>query len=234
MTERRILDGKNGDPDRGSLDSPPDPHTTVPRPSVLLRLAPLVLTACRTGNDPYSLYQAVLKDHSADTGRGFLPSVHERQLERFEKVVSWYEEGRLESTEDFLWSAGALVESDEARHLELASVLALKAAERGDPRGFTFHACATDLLLIDKGAPTQRYGTVPVYYPVIEEWRLYPVDPTTTDVERKGMGVPPLEELLAWAEQLNDEDITRRLRGELVHPVDPTRYPLNKAADDDE
>jgi hypothetical protein len=49
----------------------------------------------------------------------------------------------------------------------------------------------------------QRYGTQYVYEPVLKGWRLYPIDPRTTDAERKAMGVPPLDELKKAEDLLN-------------------------------
>ena len=39
---------------------------------------------------------------------------------------------------------------------------------------------------------------------MLEKWRLYPVDPRTSDEERRAMGVAPLSELLARTEKLNE------------------------------
>lgn len=180
---------------------------------------------------PRALYDDVLKDLGGPGVGSFDARLIERQNERYALVVKWIEEGRVVTAEDHLWCAGALVESDSSEHLQLAHDLALRAAELGDERGFTFEAYATDKLLVDAEAPFQRYGTVIVYSPVLERFELYPVDPRTTDTLRKSVGVPPLEQLLAEVASLNEQSITRRLRGEKVAPERDDLYPMNRPAD---
>ena len=55
-----------------------------------------------------------------------------------------------------------------------------------------------------KGDQPQRYGTQYVYEPIVKKWSLYTWDETTTDAERRAMGVPPLAEALARVEILNN------------------------------
>ena len=98
--------------------------------------------------------------------------------------------------------------------------------------GFTVQAHATDRLLVTRRARYQLYGTVIIYEPALKRHQLYPVDPSTTDAIRRSMGVPSLAQLLVEVDELNDSEITRRLRGEIedvdlessnektMHPVD--------------
>jgi len=211
----------------------------VPSRSLRSASAPLLgclfaLASCRSMPDhPRAMYEAVMRDLGGSRAGGFDSEVLERQRERFARIEQWAREGELESAEDYLWSAGALAESDESRQLELAHTLALQAAEMGDARGFTIGAYAEDKILVDAAAPCQRYGTVIVFQPVLERYELYPVDPLTTDAVRHAMGVPSLAELQAQVEALNQEPIAARLRGELVRKEVDGEYPLRTAPEDD-
>lgn len=187
-------------------------------PAALLLPFALAVAAngCRSsdpiGKDPRSLYEGLLRDLSPESGGGLRVEDLERQSERCEKIHAWHAEGRLETAEDFYFASAVLVESDVAPDLELAFTLASRAAELGDERAWTLVAYSTDKQLVDRGAEHQLYGTVIVYEPVLERFALYPVDPTTTDVERGAMGVPPLAQLLAEVEDLNRTTFAERLR----------------------
>jgi len=128
----------------------------------------------------------------------------DRQTARYQLVHEWHADGAIVSTSDYLWCAAALVTSDEVSDLKLAHELALKAAELGEARGFTVQAEATDKLLVRRGKP-QRYGTQYVFETIHQRWKLFPVDPRTTDVERRSMGIPPLAELMGKVDAMNAE-----------------------------
>ena len=180
----------------------------------LLPLLLLALAACQTTASTESLYKRMMADLTADDGRDALSAaVRERQEERYERVVLWHTEGELATATDYLWGAGILVRSDQDDHLILAQAMGQAAAERGDARGNAFAAEATDRLLMLQGLP-QRFGTQIVWEPVLREWRLYHVDPRTTDEERAELGVPPLAELESYVEIQNQSAFTKMLRGE--------------------
>ncbi len=176
---------------------------SLPRGRVLSYVLGLTLAlgACQLPPPtPSQLLAEVLEDFE---GGGGLRSVSlERQTERYAMVHTWHAQGTLISAEDHLWSAAALVTSDKPADLVLAGELALLAAELGDARGFTVQAESTDKLLLSAGKP-QRYGTQFIYEPVLERWKLYPMDATTSDAERRAMGVPPLAELMQRVNELN-------------------------------
>lgn len=180
-------------------------------PSAPLRLVPAALLflgalgGCRT-QDAEALYREALADYGSHHGTGGLrEEVLERQNARFEKVRAWAEEGTLESTDDLVYAAALLATSDHHEDVELAHDLAWTAAERGDPRGSQIAAEALDKLHLSVGLP-QVYGTQYVFEPAIGTWRLYPVDPATTDEQRRLMGIAPLSELEARAAELNRRD----------------------------
>lgn len=167
-------------------------------------LCPLMLvgTGCQVPPEtPQELHAEVWNDFGS--GGGMNREALARQAERYQLVHEWNANGTLVSADDFLWASAALVTSDATKDLDLASELALIAAELGESRGFTVQAEAADKLLVAQARP-QRYGTQYIFEPVHQRWKLYPVDPLTSDVERRSMGVPSLAELLQKVEELND------------------------------
>lgn len=124
----------------------------------------------------------------------------ERRLRETRKLVK---ENQLTTTIDHLYAAVILVETDNEADLEMAHSEALLAAKNGEDRGFRVAAEATDKLCVKRGV-LQRFGTQYVYEPVIKAWRLYPVDPTTTDETRKAMGVEPMAQLRDREKVLNE------------------------------
>jgi len=127
----------------------------------------------------------------------------ERLQQRADKVREILAQpGQELSAIDQLHAALVLVESDRPEDLDAAQMIALKSAESGENRGFRVAAEAQDRLLVKRGM-AQRYGTQFVWEPVNRIWRLYPVDPRTSDAERKAMGVPTMSELKAREAKLN-------------------------------
>ena len=165
-------------------------------------LLTLVCSGCQIPPEtPQELHAEVLDDFRS--GGGMNREALARQTERYQLVHEWRANGTLVSADDLLWASAALVTSDAPKDLDLASELALMAAELGEKRGFTVQAEAADKLLVAQARP-QRYGTQYIFEPVHQRWKLYPVDPLTSDVERRSMGIPPLAELLQNVEELND------------------------------
>jgi hypothetical protein len=159
-------------------------------------------------NTPKELHAQVLDDFQS--GGGMNREALARQAERYRLVHDWHAAGTLVSADDSFWASAALVTSDDPADLTLARDLALMAAELGDKRGFIVQAEATDRLLMIQAKP-QRYGTQYVFEPVHQRWKLYPVDPLTSDIERRAFLIPPLAELMREVDKLNaallvDED----------------------------
>lgn len=126
------------------------------------------------------------------------------QAERLEKVRQFVKEKKLSTAEDYLYAGVLLSSSSVEDDLIAASASGLKAAELGEDRGLRVAAEALDRRLMHRGQP-QRYGTQYHYLEVIQKWKLYPVDPSTTDADRAMMGIPPLVELKAREDELNEE-----------------------------
>ena len=129
----------------------------------------------------------------------------QRAQDRAAKVRELLAQDGVGSAADRYYAALVLVQCPSEADLELAQQLALGAADQGEKLGFRVAAEAQDKLLVKRGM-MQRYGTQFVWEPVLRAWRLYPMDPRTSDAERKAMGVPPLEELRQQEAALNKKD----------------------------
>jgi len=200
---------------------------TPPTTLRLLALAALAV-GCRSAAVPRAAtpegareraqFEQVLRDLGRQKGAAGLDlAVLEAQGARYAEVVAWHDAGELQSAAQNFWAGATLVRSDEPQHLVLAESLGGRATALGEPRGGLVRAEARDRLALLLGEP-QPYGTQSVYVPITGRWRLYEVDPRTTDAERAELGLPPLEELRRRAEARNDSDLTKRLGGELVRP----------------
>jgi len=126
----------------------------------------------------------------------------ERLQERADKARKLLGEKDASSAAAHYYAALVFVQCHVEADLELAQQQALAAAELGEQRGFRVAAEAEDKLLLKRGM-LQRYGTQFVWEPVLRAWRLYPIDPRTTDAERKAMGVPALEQIKQQEAELN-------------------------------
>lgn len=165
-----------------------------------------------------AVFAEVLQNLSGEGGAaGLDPAVLDAQAQRFAAIVAWFDAGELVSPAQRFWAGATLVRSDEPMHLVLAESLGASAAVMGEHRGRLVQAEARDRTAILVGEP-QPYGTQSVFVPVTGLWRLYAVDPRTSDDDRRAMGLPSLAELEARAEARNSEELTERLRTELIRP----------------
>jgi hypothetical protein len=173
----------------------------------LLLLALSALAGC---NSPSTSLRGLAQDQRDDVLAPVktaedAASRRERSVERAAKVRKLLAEKGVGSAADRYYAALVLVQCPTEADLELAQQQALAAADQGEPRGFRVAAEAQDKLLVKRGM-MQRYGTQFVWEPVLRAWRLYPIDPRTTDVERKAMGVPGLAELHQQEAALNKKE----------------------------
>jgi len=172
-------------------------------PSLLFVLA-LAGSCSSTSSQVDRMYRGLhedVRDRGADPRAA--RELAERNANRAAKIRRIAEAGELEGGPDHLKAAVILVETDDMENLELSLVLALKAVEFGEPLGRRVAAEAIDKQLV-KTQQQQKYGTQYEWVPVLSAWRLYPLDPETTDAEREGMGVPRLSELLEGEARLNE------------------------------
>ena len=175
--------------------------------SVALPLAAAILGACSSGSSGRlgRLY-ANLRTDAAQRPASALPdpALEARQDKRAAEVREMVGRGEVKSSTDHLQAAVILVETEDATNLALAEKLAMRAAEMGESRGRRVAAEAVDKQLVNRHMP-QRYGTQYEWVPVLHAWRLYPIDPKTTDADRRAMGVPPLTALYADEDRLNTQ-----------------------------
>ena len=103
----------------------------------------------------------------------------------------------VEAFFDALYAAAWVLNHGElSEEAALGSRLAARAAELGHAGARWLAAAALDRSLMYAGLP-QKYGTNIV--PDGVGWRLWDVDPATTDAERLANDVPPLVEMQARA-----------------------------------
>ncbi|MFT7677610.1 MAG: hypothetical protein ACI8QC_001592 [Planctomycetota bacterium] len=176
----------------------------------LLLLLPMVACATRPPS-PRVLYRAARKDMAKkEHTAGFTEDVKERMQVRYDKAVALYESSLLTTSDDLLFAAALLATSDRTPDLELAEVLGNESAAMGEKRALPVVAEIVDKLLLKRGM-AQRYGTQYAYQPGLGRWRLYSVDPSTTDEDRALMGLPSLKTLQERVEPLNDSHLTKLL-----------------------
>jgi hypothetical protein len=182
----------------------------------LLLLPFLFLFACKSSPQKMTmeeLYQDSIRDLASQNGLGGLsPKVQERQKERLDVARSAWLEQRLTTGEDHLWCGAVLYASSDLEDLSLARKLALRAVDLGEPRGLPLSAEIGDKELLARGLP-QKYGTQVVFDDFTRRYRMWDLDPGTTDSERRAVGLPTLEELLGRVEAL-DRGIGAKLRNE--------------------
>ncbi|GIH59440.1 hypothetical protein [Microbispora siamensis] len=167
-------------------------------PEVLVRLA---------GPDPRAADDAELTDlFEQDQGDRYEDGVVEgsgtRDLARRRRAMELLALGRVRSPRDYYHLAMVLQHSGLLEHYHLGFELARRSAAAGFRPARWLAAAALDRWLLHRGLP-QRYGTQ--YVDTGGRWRLYRVDPATTDEERIAWDVPPLADALRRAEEMNGE-----------------------------
>ena len=179
---------------------------------------PASLPPTADGTREHAVFKQVMKALTRKGGAAGLDfDVLEAQTLRFDQITAWHLAGELESASQRFWAGAALVRSDDPQHLMRAETLGSSAATLGEPRGHLVEAEARDKMALLLGEP-QPFGTQSVFHTLAGEWRLYEVNPRTTDAQRAAMGLPTLEELARQAEARNQGAFTERLRDEILRP----------------
>ncbi|MDQ3125376.1 MAG: hypothetical protein M3Q74_07190 [Pseudomonadota bacterium] len=124
-----------------------------------------------------------------------------RDRARREAVMALLVDGWPEEADDLYAAAWILNHGDLAEEAALGSRLAARAAELGRPGARWLAAAALDRSLMYAELP-QKYGTNIV--PDGVGYRLWDVDPATTDVERRANDVLTLAEMQARAAAITD------------------------------
>jgi hypothetical protein len=165
---------------------------------------PFLLGGCSSTSSKIGRLYAELQTDVAQHKAGERPDLElqQRHDRRAAEVREILEKEPPESTEDRLRAAVLLVETTDLESLSVAEKLGREVGMAGDKRGYRVAAEAVDKRLVRRGLP-QHYGTQYEWVTVLQQWRLYPIDPTTTDDERRAMQVPPLAELYAGEKRLN-------------------------------
>ena len=162
----------------------------------LLCLCLTLSFACRSTKRPMEeLFKETVADFGETKGLvGLEGEASERHIERLGEARKAAAEGKLDAASEFMFAAAVLATSQQVHDLALAERLALRAGELGDERGAPLAGEVIDKRLWLTGEP-QRYGTQIVYDKEAQRWRLWDLDPKTTDLHRRMMGLPKLEAL---------------------------------------
>jgi len=123
---------------------------------------------------------------------------------RAERVREFVENDQLVSAQDSYRAAVLLYDSQKVEDVILAQELALRAHDGGLEDGMRIVAHCMDRSLMMRRKP-QHFGTQIVFEPVLTKWRIWDLDPATTDDERQAFGVAPLAELQNRVGYLNEQ-----------------------------
>ena len=141
----------------------------------------------------------IFEEDQADR-RGDLPQdLAARDQARRRRVEQLITTDALQEPEDYFHAAMVFQHGGIPDDSWRAHELAKRAAELGHHSARWLAAAAYDRWLMQQHKP-QKYGTQ--YVAEGDHWRLYDVDPATTDAERADWDVPPLEIARKRAEDL--------------------------------
>ena len=163
-----------------------------------------LLSACSTPNSRIDRLYTELRSDAAEhpTGSRPDPKLDERHASRAAEVREIIAKDGVKDRATRLHAAVLLAETTNPDDLALAEKIARQVGLDGDKLGFRVAAEAVDKQLVLRRLP-QRYGTQYEWVPVLGEWRLYPIDATTTDDDRRAMEVAPLVELYDGEKKMN-------------------------------
>ena len=136
------------------------------------------------------------EDRAVLAGQPAYVALRRRDRARREAVMALLADGWPDEADDLYAAAWVLNHGDESEEAALGSRLAARAADMGRPGVRWLAAAALDRSLMYAELP-QKYGTNIVPDGVC--YRLWDVDPATTDAERLANDVPPLAEMKARA-----------------------------------
>jgi len=150
--------------------------------------------------------QALFEQDQADRSVFFEQLDHEQRQQvlqrdraRRQRVEELVGSEALQAPEDYFHAAMVFQHGETLEHFWRAHELARRGEELGHPTCRWLTAAAYDRWLMNQGKP-QKYGTQ--YTSRDDEpYRLWDVDPSTTDEERAAWDVPPLAEALRQAEE---------------------------------
>ena len=141
------------------------------------------------------------EDRAVLVGQPAYVVLRSRDRARRETVLELLADGWPEDADALYAAAWVLNHGDLSEEAAMGSRLAARAAELGRPGARWLAAAALDRSLMYAGQ-SQKYGTNIV--PDGVGWRLWDVDPATTDAERLANDVPTLAEMEARAVAITD------------------------------
>lgn len=140
--------------------------------------------------------ELVAADQS-DRHSGMQFGTGERDLVRRAEVRRILDSATDLSRDELAAAALIMQHSDRVTDIDLAHQLAAQSFADGHTQAGWLVAATADRAAMYRGQP-QPYGTQMV--PTVEGWRMWDVDPTTTDDDRDRLGVLPLAALIAGVE----------------------------------
>jgi len=115
---------------------------------------------------------------------------------------------KLTSAKDYYLAAMIFHHGSSIQDSVKAVKLSKISYELGYKKSLLFYATCLDRLLIKRGKK-QKFGTQYRKKDSKSKWKLLPLDPQTTDEERKKYGIAPLNELRDHIEKLNYEFVNK-------------------------
>ncbi|HZR41565.1 MAG TPA: DUF6624 domain-containing protein [Ktedonobacteraceae bacterium] len=143
------------------------------------------------------------RQHHPSAGTPEYRELRERDAQRRQRVTELIAQGALNVAEDYYHAALIFQHGESVEDIWKAHTLASTSAQLGFGQGKWLAAAALDRWLMYQSKP-QKYGTQ--FVPDGKRWRIWDVDPTTTDADRAEWDVPPLEEQLKRAEDMTRQD----------------------------
>jgi hypothetical protein len=128
---------------------------------------------------------------------------HARGKARMAEVLGYLAEGRIVAGEALYHAAMIFQHGNCPEHFQITSQLAERAMQQGYPPAAWLYAASIDRYLMNTGKP-QKFGTQ-YFAKGDEDFYLWPVDPATTDEERRRYNVPALAEAQQRAVQMNKQ-----------------------------
>jgi hypothetical protein len=157
--------------------------------------------------------QAERQDHPAFDSPAYW-DMRRHDAERRLRVSELLAVGEVTTANDYFHAALIFQHGEDLDDIWRAHELARQATELGPGRSMDYKeslwlaAAALDRWLMYQGKP-QKYGTQ--FVPDGKRYRLWDLDPATTDEERTANHVPSLQEQLRQAERLTEEDPPSRI-----------------------
>lgn len=139
------------------------------------------------------------RQHHPDYGTPEYWQLRAHDAQRRERVQTLIAEYVLTVAEDYFHAALIFQHGESLEDIWHAHTLALKAVDLGFDPAKWLAAASLDRWLMYQSRP-QKYGTQ--FVPDGKQYRLWEVDPMTTEMDRATWNVPSLEEQARRAEQM--------------------------------